>query len=110
MIEKWLHLGCGHRILPGAVHIDLADFPHIAFTHDFRSLPMIDASSCGGIYASHCFEYIDPSEAPIVLAEFCCALCFVHGNKGYFPCFRADLRPLETKLGESGTLLHRIHS
>ena len=70
MDAKWLHLGCGQRVLPGATHIDLADFPHIEFAHDFRSLPMLDASSCDGIYASHCFEYIDPSEVPTVLADW----------------------------------------
>jgi len=68
--EKWLHLGCGKRILPGAVHIDFAEFPHIDFRHDIRTLPMMEDASCDGIYASHCFQYVEPGEAPLVLAEW----------------------------------------
>jgi len=69
-MEKWLHLGCGQRMLPGAVHIDMAEFPHIDFTHDIRELPMIGAATCDGLYASHCFEYFAPGEALAVLAEW----------------------------------------
>ena len=66
----WLHLGGGRRVLPGAMHIDIGDFSHLDYHHDFRNLPMIDSGSCDGVYASHCFEYVDVPEALTVLREW----------------------------------------
>jgi len=40
-----LHLGCGKRYIPGFVHVDLADFPHIDYRSDVRSLPMLKDES-----------------------------------------------------------------
>ena len=65
-----LHLGCGKRFLPGFTHVDLADFPHIAYRHDIRSLPMFDDESAELIYACHVFEYFNAEEAKDVLAEW----------------------------------------
>lgn len=68
--ERWLHLGCGKRVLPEAVHIDIGDFPHLDYCHDFRSLPMIESGTFDGVYASHCFEYIDRPDTVKVLREW----------------------------------------
>jgi predicted SAM-dependent methyltransferase len=65
-----LHLGSGKRFIPGFVHIDLADYPHIDHRHDVRSLPMIDDGTAELVYASHVLEYFDRTEAPGVLAEW----------------------------------------
>lgn len=65
-----LHLGCGKRYLKGYVHIDLADYPHIDYTHDVRRLPMFKDRSVGLIYASHVLEYFDRSEVTAVLREW----------------------------------------
>jgi predicted SAM-dependent methyltransferase len=65
-----LYLGCGERFLPGFVHIDLADFPHVDHRHDIRTLPMIADDSVGLIYSSHAFEYFDRTEIIDVLAEW----------------------------------------
>lgn len=65
-----LHLGCGKRYLPGFVHIDLADFPHIDYRHEVQTLPMIADDSVELIYASHVLEYFDRSEVLQVLQEW----------------------------------------
>ncbi len=65
-----LHLGCGKRYLSGYVHIDLADYPHIDYRHDVRTLPMVSDDSVDLIYASHVLEYFDRLEALEVLREW----------------------------------------
>jgi len=65
-----LHLGCGKRRLPGFVHVDLADFPHIDYRHDVRTLPMFADDSAALIYACHVLEYFDRVEVRDVLAEW----------------------------------------
>lgn len=65
-----MHLGCGKRVLPGYIHIDLAGYPHIDYRHDIRKLPMLDDDSVSVIHASHCLEYFDRIEVLQVLAEW----------------------------------------
>ncbi len=70
MSEIKLHLGCGKRYLPGYIHIDLADYPHIDYRHDVRTLPMFKDSTVDLIYASHVIEYFDRIEVMDVLKEW----------------------------------------
>jgi len=65
-----LHLGCNKRYIPGFVHIDLADYPHIDHQHDIRSLPMIPDDSVDLIYVCHALEYFDRIEVLDVLREW----------------------------------------
>jgi predicted SAM-dependent methyltransferase len=65
-----LHLGCGKRNLPGFVHIDIADFPHIDYRAEVNFLPFIEDQTVDEIYSSHTFEYFDRLEAPQVLSEW----------------------------------------
>ena len=65
-----LHLGCGKRYIPGFVHVDLADLPHIDYQHQVNKLPMFADNSASLIYASHVFEYFDCRQAIEVLAEW----------------------------------------
>jgi len=65
-----LHLGCDKRNLPGFVHIDLADYPHIDYRQDIRFLPMIQDESAELIYVCHALEYFDRIEVPDVLREW----------------------------------------
>lgn len=65
-----LHLGCGKRYIPGFVHIDLNDFPHIDYRHDIRNLPEIKSSSVDLIYFCHGIEYFDRVEIIDVLGEW----------------------------------------
>ncbi len=65
-----LHLGCGKRYIPGFIHVDIDDFPHIDYRRPIDRLPMIADDSVDLIYCSHAFQYFDRSEAPAVLAEW----------------------------------------
>jgi predicted SAM-dependent methyltransferase len=65
-----LHLGCGKRVLPGFVHIDLADYPHIAHRRDIRDLSFLPDGYAALIYSCHSFEYFDRHEAVAVLREW----------------------------------------
>lgn len=62
-----LHVGCGKRYLPGFVHIDLADYPHIEWRRDVRDLSFLPAESAALLYASHVLEYFDRWEVRDVL-------------------------------------------
>jgi len=68
--EIKLHLGCGRRFIPGFIHIDLADYTHIDYKHDVRTLPMFKDSTVDLIYASHVIEYFDTNEVTEVLKEW----------------------------------------
>jgi len=70
MNKVMLHLGCGKRYLPNYIHIDLADYPHIDYKHDIRTLPMFKDLSVDLIYASHVIEYFDRVEVIEVLKEW----------------------------------------
>jgi predicted SAM-dependent methyltransferase len=65
-----LHLGCGKRHLPGFVHVDLADSPHVDYRHSVDRLEMFPDGSADLIYASHVLEYFDRIEAERVLMEW----------------------------------------
>lgn len=65
-----LHLGCGKRFIPGFVHVDLDDFPHIDHRHAIDTLPMFADGSAELIYCCHAFQYFDWVRAADVLAEW----------------------------------------
>ena len=65
-----LNLGCGKRYIPGFIHIDLADFPHIDHRHHITTLPMFENDSVDLIYSSHTIEYFDRTEVMDVLKEW----------------------------------------
>lgn len=65
-----VHLGCGKRYIPGWMHVDLADFPHIDYKHDARTLPMFGDNMADLVYACHLLEYYDREEVVDVLREW----------------------------------------
>ncbi|MBI5912308.1 MAG: methyltransferase domain-containing protein [Betaproteobacteria bacterium] len=65
-----LHLGCGKRYIPGFIHIDLDDFPHIDHRSRIDRLPMFPDETADLIYCCHGLEYFDRIEAPEVLREW----------------------------------------
>ena len=65
-----LHLGCGKRHIPGFVHVDLDDYPHIDHRHRVDQLPMFEDCSVELIYASHVLEYFDRVQVLEVLNEW----------------------------------------
>lgn len=65
-----VHLGCWHRYIPGFVHVDLCDFPHIDHRARIDDLPFFPDDSAELIYCSHALEYFDREQATNVLAEW----------------------------------------
>jgi len=65
-----IHLGCWHRHIPGFIHIDEVDMPHIDFNSNISNLSFINDSSVDLIYCSHAFEYFDSNEALKALSEW----------------------------------------
>ena len=65
-----LHLGCGKRYLPGYIHIDINEYPHIDYNHDIKTLPMFSDKSVDLIYTCGTFEYFDRYEAINILKEW----------------------------------------
>lgn len=65
-----LHLGCWHRVIPGFVHVDLCDLPHIAHHASIDALPFIADGAAELIYCSHALAYFDRDAAKAVLKEW----------------------------------------
>jgi ubiquinone/menaquinone biosynthesis C-methylase UbiE len=65
-----VHLGCWHRHIPGFVHVDLCDMPHIDHKAGIDRLPFFADNSADLIYCSHALEYFDRDDARRVLAEW----------------------------------------
>lgn len=70
-----LHLGCGSKHIPGWIHIDAVEFPHITLQHEVSSLPMLKDDSAQTIYACHVLEHFHRREVPRVLHEWKRILC-----------------------------------
>jgi ubiquinone/menaquinone biosynthesis C-methylase UbiE len=69
-VPRQVNLGCWHREIPGWIHVDLCDMPHIDHKSDIDQLDMFGDDSIDLLYSSHSFEYFDRAEAPKVLAEW----------------------------------------
>jgi len=67
---KKVHLACWHRHIPGFVHVDLCDLPHIDHRSRIETLPFFDDASVDLIYCSHALEYFDRDEARLALQEW----------------------------------------
>ena len=65
-----LHLGCGEKYLPGFIHIDINQQPHIDYCCDIRDLAVFDNNYADLIYTSHTLEYFDRDEVDNVLTEW----------------------------------------
>jgi predicted SAM-dependent methyltransferase len=64
-----VHLGCGHKYLPGLINADGNVFRKIDLWIDLRNrLPFPDAS-CALVYSSHTLEHLFPDEAIALLRE-----------------------------------------
>ena len=66
-----LHLGCSNRYLPGYIHIDLDNKPHIDYPNtNIASLDMFKNDEVDLIYNCGTFEYFDLQQAAEVLKEW----------------------------------------
>lgn len=70
-----LHLGCGKRHIPGWIHIDAVEFPHIDHVAQIDSLPFIADKSVDMIYACHVLEHFKRKDVDRVLREWRRVLC-----------------------------------
>lgn len=65
-----LHLGCGMRHIPGYVHVDIMDAPHIDYLCSVDNLHVFKNGSVAVIYASHILEHFGRYEVENVLKEW----------------------------------------
>jgi len=65
-----LHLGCGSKFIPGFVHVDLLEHPHIDFRVPVNRLTFAQDKSVELIYASHVLEHFGRNEVDQVLQEW----------------------------------------
>lgn len=70
MSSTKVHLGCWHRFIPGFLHVDLCDLPHIDFKSEISNLSFLSDDSVELLYCSHAFEYFDRVEAVQLLGEW----------------------------------------
>lgn len=65
-----LHLGCGKRHIPGFVHIDAVDYPHVDHVASIDNLSFIPDGSVDLIYNCHVLEHFKRREVGRVLTEW----------------------------------------
>jgi len=52
-----LHLGCGEKIIPGFVNVDVRPLPGVDIVDDISNLNQFESNSVDLIYASHVLEH-----------------------------------------------------
>jgi SAM-dependent methyltransferase len=65
-----LHLGCGRRHIPGYVHIDVVDYPHVDHVSSIDNLSFLQDGSVELIYNCHVLEHFKRREVARVLREW----------------------------------------
>jgi len=65
-----LHLGCGKRLIPGFVHIDAIDYPHVDHVATIDNLSFLGDDSADLIYNCHVLEHFKRRDVPRVLKEW----------------------------------------
>jgi predicted SAM-dependent methyltransferase len=65
-----LHLGCGKRHIPGFIHIDAVDYPHIDHVSTIDNLGFIADQSVDLIYNCHVLEHFKRRDVLRVLCEW----------------------------------------
>jgi len=65
-----LHLGCGKRYIPGYIHIDAIDFPHVDHVASIDRLSFIADNSVDVIYNCHVLEHFKRRDVSRVLQEW----------------------------------------
>lgn len=65
-----LHLGCGKRHIPGFIHIDAIDFPHVDHIAAIDNLSFISDDTVDLIYNCHVLEHFKRRDVEKVLCEW----------------------------------------
>ncbi len=65
-----LHLGCGKRHIPGFVHIDAIDYPHVDHVTTIDNLSFVGDGTVDLIYNCHVLEHFKRREVHKVLSEW----------------------------------------
>jgi len=65
-----LHLGCGKRYIPGFIHIDAVDYPHVDHVATIDNLSFIPDNSVDLIYNCHVLEHFKRKDVERVLLEW----------------------------------------
>ncbi len=65
-----LHLGCGKRFIPGYIHIDAVEYPHIAHVTSIDNLSFIQSDTAEVIYNCHVLEHFKRRDIQRVLGEW----------------------------------------
>jgi predicted SAM-dependent methyltransferase len=65
-----LHLGCGSKYIPGFIHVDIQQYPHVDFRVPVNKLTFAQDSSVDLIYACHVLEHFGRHEIDQVLGEW----------------------------------------
>ena len=68
--ELKLHLGCGCVQIPGFVHVDIVDFPHVDHVTSIDNLSVFADNTVDLIYTCHVLEHFRRYDVPKVLAEW----------------------------------------
>jgi predicted SAM-dependent methyltransferase len=103
-----VHLGCWHRVIPGFVHVDLCDLPHIDHKSNIDRLPFFADGSADLIYCSHALEYFDRDQARDVLKEWHRVLSPVGLLRLAVPDFEALIKVYQTS-GELARVLGPLY-
>lgn len=89
--------------IPGFVHVDLADYPHIDYRWDLRDLSMFKSESVDLIYCSHALQYFDRLQAYVALREWYRVL----KNNGILRVAVPDFEAIVKVYKKYGDLEHR---
>ncbi len=65
-----LHLGCGKRFIPGFIHIDAVEYPHVNHVATIDHLSFIPDDSVDLIYNCHVLEHFKRNDVVRVLREW----------------------------------------
>ena len=68
-IPQMLNLGCGHRIHPAWLNLDIAPAHQSVIAHNLTEPLPLDDASCSVAYSSHVLEHLPKDQAPSFLAE-----------------------------------------
>jgi SAM-dependent methyltransferase len=84
-----LHIGCGKRHIPGFIHVDTQEFPHVDHVLSVEKLDFAADGSVDLIYACHVLEHFGRTMYMDVLREWCRVLKIGGVLRLAVPDFRA---------------------